>query len=358
MFQLGNAQKNYSSFLFLLAFIFVSDDINAARSVDLYRVKVPVADQSPEVRAEAIERGLAIVLDRVTGTSQWREQVDPELLNDASQSMLEQFGYLQQGANSELLLDIHFSGAAINDLLSQSNAAVWGKVRPRVLFWIARESGNRRMVVSENTLPSLVDRLEKAMGYWGIPGLLPLMDIKDTANLNVSDLWGFFVNPVEAASRRYDSDAIVMARVNRDVAGRWNVLWQLRMEGETIEQGQLEARSTQAWVDSLLGEVSARLARVYAVSLDSAQEERLQLTVKGINTFRDYADVYRLLSNMAPVKDTLPVKVSQSLVQFDLLLSGQQQQVVEHLALHQSLVATLVDESADVESQLVYRWQP
>lgn len=333
----------------------------AAKVVDIYRTQIPVADQSEEARREALEAGLISVVDRATGRADWRQLLSEKELLSHTQLLLEQFGYVQSG--SALRVDVRFSENAVNALLAQYEISVWGENRPRVLFWIAIESGKGRSVISENTRPGMVDRLQRALNYWGIPGLTPLMDIEDSSRLNVSDLWGFFERPVELASKRYASDAIVMARVNRDAGGRWNLLWQLRAEGETIDEGSLEARSTRKWIEILTARVASSLASIYAVQLnppDSITDgaTRLRLAVKGIQTFEDYVDVYRLLKSLAPVQEAFPYKVLAGEVQFELSLTGFKEQVIDHLALHQELTPTLAEELTESGPQLVYLWQP
>jgi len=333
----------------------------AARVNDIYRAQIPVEDQSETARRAALEAGLISVVDRATGSSDWRQLLSEKKLVSHTQLLLEQFGYVQSG--SVLRVDVRFSDNAVNALLAQYGISVWGENRPRVLFWIAIESAKGRSVISENTRPGMVDRLQRALSYWGIPGLTPLMDIEDNSRLNVSDLWGFFDRPVELASKRYASDAFVMARVNRDAGGRWNLMWQLRAEGETIDEGLLEARSTREWIETLSARVSSSLASIYAVQLNSSASvtddvNTLLLAVKGIQSFEDYVDVYRLLKSLAPVKEAFPHKVLAGEVQFELSLTGLRDQVIDHLALHQELTPTLAEELTESAPQLVYLWRP
>jgi uncharacterized protein len=350
--------KKTGCFLLIAWFLVVPGEVSAAKISNLYRAQVFVADHSAEARNQALQTGLLQVVDRVTGSSDWRLLLSEQELLRHTQRLLEQYGYLQTNSESPLRLDVRFSGVALETLLTDYGVAVWGQNRPRILFWIAAEEGSQRRVISENTTPVLVDDLEVAMHYWGVPGLMPLMDIEDNSRLNISDLWGFFTGPVEAASRRYGSDAIVMARVNKDGAGRWNVLWQLRLDGETVGEGQLEEFSADAWAGSLVAMVSKSLANIYSVRLNSGQNNNLIMEIKGIKSFRDYVDVFRLLENLAPVKVALPSKVVQGAVRFEISLNGNKEQLIEHLALNQSLAPTLAERLAENSPQLVYLWQP
>ena len=346
-----------------------SCNVYSVRVNNLYYASLPVSDQSASVREDALQRGLLKVIDRVSGSSNWRELLSEEEVLANTQRLINQYSYsyLSQpitvgtGDASKtfpLLLKARYSGEALNALLTSYGIPVWGQSRPQVLFWVATESENRRQVVSESKPRDLANNFQKAFRYWGVPGLLPLMDLEDSSNLNVSDLWGLFAEPVEAASSRYDSDAIVMARFYKNV-NRWTGSWQLRIKGKIIGQGQLEKPSQLSWTNSLVTRVSALLADTYAVKPGSGETDKIVLVVKGITSFRDYVDVSRLLKGLAPVERALPAQFTAGVVRFELSLNGYPELLEEHLALHETIIPTLVNEPVGETGPLmVYRWQP
>jgi len=345
-----------------------------AVSVDgLYEVSVPVADQSAYSRRQALEAGLEQVVDRITGTPNWPDLYPAAELQTNTQRLLEQYSYVRNpalDASTDLpftqsstiapwLLKARFSGGTLSRLLARKGLPVWSQNRPQILFWIAQDQGGRREVVAEGQGLSLVSSLQSAGRYWGLPMLLPLMDLEDSAALNVSDLWGFFASPVEAASARYRSGAIAMARLYRDNAGRWTGMWQVRINGLQLQQGEIEAESEAEWAHQLMANVASTLAAKYAITLDENSANAVKLEVNNIKSFKDYVDVTRVLQKLAPVKTVAPVFVSRDVIRFELAISTYPEQLEEHLALQERLKPTVAGNSpSELGYWLYYHWEP
>ena len=345
-----------------------------AVSVDgLYEVSVPVADQSADSRRQALDKGLEQVVDRITGTPNWPDLYPVEELQTNTQRLLEQYSYVRnpaleasagslQNPNAAIapwLLKAKFSGGTLSQLLAQKGLPVWSQNRPQTLFWIAQDQGGRRDVVAEGQGQPLVRSLQSAGKYWGLPMLLPLMDLEDSAALNVSDLWGFFASPVEAASARYRSGAITMARLYKDNAGRWTGMWQVRINGLQLQQGEIEAETEDEWAHQLMANVASTLAAKYAITLDENSANAVKLEVNNVKSFKDYVDVTRVLQKLAPVKTVAPIFVSRDIVRFELALSTYPEQFEEHLALQERLKPTVAGAPPpELGYWLYYHWEP
>ncbi len=336
----------------------------------LYEVSVPVPDQGPDSRRQALDAGLEQVVDRMTGTPNWRDLYPASELQTNTQRLLEQYSYDRnpaadaanttagQGAVSPWLLKAKFSGGALSQMLAEKGLPVWSQNRPQTLFWIAQDQRGRRDVVAEGQGQPLVSSLQAAGKYWGLPMLLPLMDLEDSSALNVSDLWGFFAGPVEAASARYRSGAITLARLYRDNAGRWTGSWQVRINGQQLQQGEIEANSEAEWAHQLMANVASTLASKYAITLDENSANAVKLEVNNVRTFKDYVDVTRVLQKLAPVKSVEPFYVSRDVVRFELALSTYPEQLEEHMALQERLRPTVAGAPPpELGYWLYYHWE-
>ncbi|WP_020408240.1 DUF2066 domain-containing protein [Hahella ganghwensis] len=326
----------------------------------LYEAHIPVADQSSDARQEALNAALEQVVDRVTGTPYWRDVYSPADLVSNSQRLLEQYSYSRNDRPSDGLpwiFNAKFSGSALAQLLARQGLPVWGQSRPQTLFWIALDERGVRDVVAEPQERPMVEYLQSAARHWGLPILLPLMDLEDSATLNVSDLWGFFAGPVEAASTRYSSDAVVMARVYQDNAGRWTGRWQLRVNGQSLSQGEIEAQGQEEWAQTLMAEVASAQAKKYAITLDESAANLVKLEVTNVTSFRDYVDVSRMLQKLAPVKRVEPFFMSRDVVRFELSLNSVPEQLEEHIALQEKLRPVLGDGGQEeIGYWLYYQW--
>ncbi|WP_141215609.1 DUF2066 domain-containing protein [Hahella sp. CCB-MM4] len=326
----------------------------------LYEAEIPVADQAADSRRQATKLALEQVVDRITGTPYWRDVYSPEDLATNSQRLLEQYSYDRSADPSAQLpwvFKAKFAGSALAQLLAQQGLPVWGQSRPQTLFWIALDNQGSRDVLAEYQESPMVGYLQSAARHWGLPMLLPLMDLEDSSALNVSDLWGFFASPIETASVRYGSDAIVMARVYQDNAGRWTGLWQLRVNGQQLSQGELEAPSQDEWAQQLMAAVASSQAKKYAITLDENSANLVKLQVTNVRNFRDYVDVSRMLQKLAPVKRVEPFYMDRDVVRFQLSLNTAPEQLEEHIALQEKLHPILGDGNPEeIGYWLYYQW--
>ncbi|MDG9671750.1 DUF2066 domain-containing protein [Hahella sp. CR1] len=337
--------------------------VHAVAISDIYDVEVPVSGQDPKERAEAVEKGAGMVMDRVAGNSGWRNVLDAAVLAEQAPRLLEEYSYgyavvdSGSGPRRLLVLKAHYSAQGFENLLSQYKVPVWGRNRPQVLVWMAVEGDRGREILGEGASHHLVAAVKYSAQRWGVPLLLPLMDLQDASSLNTSDLWGFFAEPVEASSTRYSHDSILMVRAYPR-SGRWSGLWQLRVSGQKIAEESVEADTISAMADKMMESVALSLAHKYAVNLGAdAQGDEVTVEVSNVTDFRAYADILKYMRQLAPVKKAEPVYVGEDIVRFQLKLNGYPEQLAEHLALQPRLRPELGPSTQqEVGRRLYYSW--
>lgn len=357
--------------------------LEAAVNLELYRERALVVDQSPEERLRILPEALARVVDRVSGSGDWRIAVDPAELEEAAPRFLEEFRYerlpevpgmvtappaaAQSGADTQggiveqplqFEVFLRFAEPAVNQWLTERGIGVWTRSRPDMIAWIGIENGGRRELVGEGAEENARRDLEAAADYWGLPLRLPLLDLQDRTTVTPSDLWGFFGDSVMDASERYGANIVLMAKQYRR-AGRSVVQWQLRDTRRVLDAGETEERDPGAARRAMLAQVAASLSRRFAVVEDLNEQGSLRVEVSELRTYWDYGRCQNLLETLAPVKSVRPIRVTGSRVLWQVELSGTQAQFEEYLALNSKVRALPGAPGDAIEGRvpdLLYRW--
>lgn len=196
---------------------------------------------------------------------------------------------------TETRLAVRFDASAVLDLLRGAELPIWGQDRPRVLIWLVLDRDDATREVASATSDALAE-LELAARQRGLLVELPLMDLPDQS-LTPTDIWGGFGARVDAASRRYSPDALVVARLHEGREGAWTVDWRLRdpddrsTEARDLSYAADETEALRWAIDRTADELGRRLA-VTGTSTDI-----MQLVVTGADTPPAYGAVLRYLAS-------------------------------------------------------------
>ena len=290
---------------------------------DLYVSEVTVTDQTPAVRAAALQRALGEVLVRVAGQD---AVLDTEparaLLKDPSR-LVQQYRYFSSsvGESPQLRLWVRFDGDVIRQSMQQQGLAYWGTERPDTLAWLAVEDRGKRYVVSATGESDVRHQVEQAATGRGVPLLFPLMDLEDQSSVRFSDIWGGFFDNVLRASERYSPSAVLIGRLNRSPSGGWAARWYLQVAGKpsawTDSRQHLEDLSQQGIADT-----ADILASRFAVAQAGGSSDRVTIAVTGIDTLADYARTGNYLASLTSVAAVQVAQVMESGVQYALQLDG------------------------------------
>tara|TARA_B110000114_G_C14850734_1_gene300602 strand:- start:71 stop:559 length:489 start_codon:yes stop_codon:yes gene_type:complete len=142
--------KNCSVFCVILVFT-LSSWVNAVEVKDLYQAKVLVTSQDSSQRSSALKKTMQTVLVKVGGE---KFVLSNALIQKALKNprlYVSQFSYSRAETktlpietvpanNSEsLFLIASFDENKINQLLQKARLPLWGRLRPKVLFWLVEE---------------------------------------------------------------------------------------------------------------------------------------------------------------------------------------------------------------------------
>ncbi len=296
----------------------------AAASIvpDLYSASVPVPDQSASARSSALSSALASVLVKVTGES---GAADDDVFSDMlahPQRYLQQYRYEQRqeplpsgsGEQTVVYLDAHFDKQALDRALGDLSQPIWGRERPETLIWLAVQDGEQRAIVSSDSDAAALASARKAADARGLPVVLPLMDLEDQNQIGFADIWGTFDDRIQAASARYQSNAILVGRLSA-TDDNWTARWQLLDQGQTTSwQGGPGTLDTV--VASGLDHVADLYASAYALQAGSDFSDVTLVTVDGVDTLEAYARVSKYLSGLTPVTGVELLAVDSDSVRF------------------------------------------
>ena len=275
----------------------------------LYDVDVPVATATPgEVDPrQAAGRALRELLVRMTGLEPLPNTAAVRGAIANPDRYYAQYGYVTRPAQrasaddsdadaTETRLAVRFDTSAVLDLLRSAKLPIWGQDRPRVLIWLVLDRRDAGREVASASSGDVLVRLHEAARQRGLLVQLPLLDLADQ-RLAPADLWGGFGARVDAASRRYDPDVLVVARLHEGDEGAWTVDWRLRHpddrsgEARDLSYAADEAESVRWAIDRTADELGSRLA-VTGTSTDI-----MQLVVTGADTPPAYGAVLRYLAS-------------------------------------------------------------
>jgi len=359
-----------SSLTLLVLLLVVAQKLDAVTLENLYQAEVLSESQSDAQRRIDASEGLSQVLMRVSGRSdilqnpvivaalktpeQYYSEFSyarVEAVNDAA-AALPQPGLDPLPADTpRQVMRIRFAPSLIAKILREADLPVWGSNRPSVLSWMAIDDESGRQVLGEANPSLFAKTLNQAARARGVPLLLPLWDLEDSRGVSSSEIWGRFLGRIEAASKRYSPDKILVFRAESEFSNQWRGDWSLG-EGGQWRSGTVYGESQAQLATALVGVLASVLSEQYAVT---STRSEVRLTVEGITEIQDYAEVSRYLEGLTQVMSVQPVRILTDMVEFKLRSEGEVQQIIDVIALDRKLSLLRLDESS---STLWYRWAP
>ncbi|MFT7685622.1 MAG: hypothetical protein ACI9FB_000965 [Candidatus Azotimanducaceae bacterium] len=350
-------QVNFLSFLLAIFGSTLCTTVQAVTVDDLYVANVYVTSQSASELKSGARAGLIQVLTRVSGSSTVQQHtiVSKALRNPSPYY----YQYSYQSTEKEFQigdeivaatnLRLRFEPNAIAQLLRSAGFPVWGSNRPSILLWIALNDGQERRLLSELDHSELTAALSMHAKLRGLPLLYPLLDLEDNSSISTAEVWGAFLGRVEEASRRYNPDAMLSARIQKSEGGEWSGNWYYQIDGEWQEFENF-ALTAEELVLELVDMLVVDLAAQYAVD---SSESFVELRVEGVDSLKDYSAISKYLQSLTPVLDTYVALVDQDEVVFQLKTEGRVEQLIEIIGLDTSMM--LLNGSAK-NQKLYYRW--
>jgi hypothetical protein len=310
--------RSFRAWFILPVVFWLAEPAPALQVQGLYRAAVPVVTQDQSEREAAFKTALETVLVRAAGSRDILDQPAAQTLLASAPTYVQQFGY--QGTRP-MALWVRFDGAALRAAMRDAGLPIWAEERPAVLIWVAIERQGNRYLIAEDSRKRDRMMLQNAAVRRGVPILLPLLDLEDRSQVSATDVLAGFSEAVVAASERYAPDAIAIARVSAGPDGRWSAHWELDYGGESLDwdiQG--------ATLDVVLGDgmsaIADALGERLAVVESAGGENGLLIAVEGVDSLKDYAELYAYLDRLELVQDYRTHRVAPGYASFWLRVNG------------------------------------
>lgn len=389
-----------------LTLLFASATIQALTVTGLYSEQVAVANESDAERSRAFKEALQAVILRVTGEPRWLDHPTITAAVENAQSYVEAIGYFSEfvavpaeaaalaaqttGATGTIetqdaeveptvagpapddnqpevfvplspttreqrYIDVDFSSALIDELLTSASIPIWDSNRPSVLVWMALqdEAGNRSLMTADIN-NDIIELIKEFADRRGLPLLFPVLDFEDRRSLNEDLVWTLNEEAIRNASNRYGADSILTGRLHFTASGELVGLWQFLFQGEAVV---FDGFSTdlREYLHGPLARVTSQLASYFAIVPDSATKEMVQLRIDGVKSLQEYSSLLSYVSGLGLVESVSPAKLDGERLELRLGLVGDAQQLFELIALDRDLLP-IEGDTSDGSDVLHYRW--
>lgn len=243
-------------------FLLLAGGVQAAEVNDFYLVRLPVsgAQLTDAQRSEALD-------DMLIRYSGLRELPASPVLQSAQQQAGRYIAQTQtRNENGEKTADVSFDPAAVQHLAQTLGLPVWNHDRPAIMLWLVDNRGNNsageRRIMLDQEYSAAREQLRQVAMERGIPLLLPLGDLEDNMAVSASDVYGNFINPIAAASLRYQPDAVLVASLNNDSL-TWH-LYDAAPDKLQTSLPQSQEYTLPGAPDQTVGEMLEQVADYYA----------------------------------------------------------------------------------------------
>ena len=389
-----------------LTLLFASATIQALTVTGLYSEQVAVANESDAERSRAFKEALQAVILRVTGEPRWLDHPMITAAVENAQSYVEAIGYFSEfvavpaeaaalaaqttGATGTIetqdaeveptvagpapddnqpevfvplspttreqrYIDVDFSSALIDELLTSASIPIWDSNRPSVLVWMALqdEAGNRSLMTADIN-NDIIELIKEFADRRGLPLLFPVLDFEDRRSLNEDLVWTLNEEAIRNASNRYGADSILTGRLHFTASGELVGLWQFLFQGEAVV---FDGFSTdlREYLHGPLARVTSQLASYFAIVPDSATKEMVQLRIDGVKSLQEYSSLLSYVSGLGLVESVSPAQLDGERLELRLGLVGDAQQLFELIALDRDLLP-IEGDTSDGSDVLHYRW--
>ncbi len=343
-----------------------SSSVFAAQVKGLYEAEVPVAATDNSVLADAFKIGLQRVFLKTTGR---KEVLGSAAVQDALANagrFVQQYAFLENPRfqaemdvsefNTPYLIKVSYQKKALLGILSQSGQPVWGNNRPSVLVWLVLEEERNRRLVSGSEGELFVETMLASAQDWGVPIFFPVMDLEDTANVSVSDVWGGFLQPVQSASVRYQPDIVLLLKVSQLRSGEWLSQGTLASASQTahfeysVDDKALLAAGMMEWV-------TGSIADRYAVLRAEETVGEVILNVSGVEDYDHFVGLLNYVSSLTPVTEVVAQRVAKDRVSLSVKMHGYTDKLQQYIGLDSALIPELGEVGIPGDTfSMSYRW--
>jgi hypothetical protein len=345
----------------LLLLLLPCKEVLAVEVSSLYQGKVEIENQSTANRRKAIKAALSVVMVKVGGTQKILAKPEVRKAINNYNLYLSQYQY-ETDEQGVLYLQAQFNESKVNKVFQSHNLPLWGSLRPQTLIWLVEEDMLSRKVVSSMSSSQLPTVIQKSSQTRGLPVIMPLMDLEDSQNISLSDVWGKFYQPLSQASQRYDAESIVVMRLsnaslvsseefqhnkNEQVVVNCGLLcrnekdkiyyaldWSFVNDKNSMSK-QYTGVDKTFLIKEALDDITEQTYEKYA--LLTSEKQKFTIEVANVNSIETYMEIFRFLDNLSNVRGVTLNEAEGIKRIFTLDIIGSEEAFLQALALNNEL---------------------
>lgn len=325
-------------YLALLLIGWLSLPVYALTQVDIYRAEVAIDGEQKDGEELARQQGMQDVIVRATGSQSSLSNPVIKKAVGSSSRYISQLGYGQIDGQSSLKM--LFNSGQIRSLLTQAQLPLWSPNRANILVWMVEEQGYDRTITWEHSDSTSAATLRDAAQARGLPITMPVGDFDDVTGVNVSDLWGDFVDPISQASQRYPVDAVLIVRVQGDKI-RWTLYDQYPAQLSESKQSPRGGSASGAnAIPAMVGGIADYYAKKSAVVVSSKSSEAIDVKVLSVSSAMDFFELENSLTKLSSVAGAEIKRIQGNQVTLTIHLLASQQAFEQEVSSIRSLEVT------------------
>lgn len=325
-------------YLALLLIGWLSLPVYALTQVDIYRAEVAIDGEQKDGEELARQQGMQDVIVRATGSQSSLSNPVIKKAVGSSSRYISQLGYGQIDGQSSLKM--LFNSGQIRSLLTQAQLPLWSPNRANILVWMVEEQGYDRTITWEHSDSTSAATLRDAAQARGLPITMPVGDFDDVTGVNVSDLWGDFVDPISQASQRYPVDAVLVVRVQGDKI-RWTLYDQSPAQLSESKQSPRSGSASGAnAIPAMVGGIADYYAKKSAVVVSSKSSEAIDVKVLSVSSAMDFFELENSLTKLSSVAGAEIKRIQGNQVTLTIHLLASQQAFEQEVSSIRSLEVT------------------
>ncbi|KNC68607.1 hypothetical protein AC626_03670 [Pseudoalteromonas rubra] len=303
--------------LFLLGLFGWCMAASAVEVTDLYEATLQVDNKTRAKRVVASQQALDRVIQKLTGRT---EHLNHPLIRQSKKRISDymlKYEYIES-ADGDIKIRVRFEADKVEQLVRDSNLPLWGNRRPMIAIWLVIEDNLRREFVTQESYPQLERLIYDTAAEWGIPVVVPLMDLTDRAQVGIAEVWGNFSEPVEAASMRYNAERVITGRLFKQPnSSSWQLDWRYT-DTDQFESTQ-QVGDKQQLLIAMINDMSTALAAEYVIDPNrSYATSSTVLTVDKLTSFSKIELARRQLLSISTVQDVDVIYRQGDLVKFEV----------------------------------------
>ncbi len=312
--------------LFFLSMSILAPLTASAVVVDeLFEVKIPVLDESKEIRQTALDDGLIEVLIRVSGDSHILEKIEAPAAN----SYVKRYEYMAVQSTSKKdstpsqQLWVHYNSTRIMGFLRQQAIPLWGDRRTQVVIWLAVNDGKQRYILKNNDASLIKSKANTAFSRRGVPTIWPENDAVDRQIIRFTDIRAAFIEPLKNASKRYSSGPVIAASMSWN-GQMWKGEWSLLMDGE-VKKWNLSGGNYENLIASAADLIADVMGQKFAVleTSDVSQQKTVAVEIDRVKSVDDFRRIEKYLLSLSAVQSVQLSRLEPNRVFFDLTVRSE-----------------------------------